>query len=278
MKSARRLLLALLVAPALALAAGDGVRLDRAPIKEDDLISLQNGSHTYINYCLGCHGASYMRYNRLADLGLTEQQIRNYLILTDAKVGDLMKTAMDSKDSREWFGAPPPDLSVIARSRSSQAGSGADWVYTYLRGFYRDPGRPTGWNNLVFENVGMPHVLWQLNGQQALVVRQFETHDAANAARLQSKTVARIDQVTEKDKNGKEVKRYLLKTLQTERAGSMSSLEYDRMIADLVNFLVYMGEPVKRLRVELGIYVLMFLGILFVLAYALKKEYWKDVH
>jgi ubiquinol-cytochrome c reductase cytochrome c1 subunit len=151
-------------------------------------------------------------------------------------------------------------------------------VYTYLRGFYRDSSRPTGWNNLVFENVGMPHVLWQLHGQQALVIRQFETHDAANAARLQSKTVARIDQVTEKDKNGKEVKRYLLKTLQTERAGSMSSLEYDRMVADLVNFLVYMGEPVRRLRVELGIYVLMFLGIVFVLAYALKKEYWKDVH
>src|SRR6185503_16627105 len=120
------------------------------------------------NYCFGCHSASYMRYNRLMDLGLTEQQIRDNLIFTGAKVGELMAIGMTPKDAKESFGAPPPDLTVIARSRASGAGSGADWLYTYLRSFYRDPSRPTGWNNLVFPNVGMPHVLYGLQGQQVL--------------------------------------------------------------------------------------------------------------
>ena len=250
MKPARTLLFALLAVPALAFAATADVRLDRAPAKDGDLISLQNGAHTYVNYCLGCHGLGYMRYNRLRDLGLTEQQIKDNLILTGAKVGDLMTVAASPKDAKEWFGAPPPDLSVIARSRASGAGSGADWLYTYLRGFYRDASRPTGWNNTVFPNVGMPHVLYQLQGDQALKVEK-RTLPSGHKEKAQKLTL--------------------------EKPGKLSPLDYDRTVADLVNFLVYVGEPARQSRVTLGIYVLMFLGVLFVLAYALKKEYWKDV-
>ena len=169
MMLARTLAWMLLAAP-LAAAASESVKLDRLPsdVSPHDPVSLQRGAQVYVNYCLGCHSAAYMRYNRLQDLGLTEEQIRDNLIFTGAKIGELMKIAMDPKDSRDWFGTPPPDLTVIARSRSSSAGSGADWLYSYLRGFYRDPSRPTGWNNTVYPNVGMPHVLWQLQGEQVL--------------------------------------------------------------------------------------------------------------
>jgi ubiquinol-cytochrome c reductase cytochrome c1 subunit len=230
--------------------ASESVRLDRAPINENDLVSLQRGAHTYVNYCLGCHSAGYMRYNRLTDIGLTEPQIKANLILGDAKVGDLMKTAMEVKDAREWFGGAPPDLTVIARSRSSEAGSGGDWLYTYLRSFYRDSSRPTGWNNVVYPNVGMPHVLYQLQGQQVLQVKEEERHG-----------------------HKEKVQRLVL-----EKPGALSPLEYDRMVADLVNYMVYMGEPARHKRVTIGIFVLMFLSLLLVLFYALKKEYWKDVH
>lgn len=255
-RGAGKLFLALLAAPVLALAAGEDVRLDRAPIDERDVVSLQRGAKIYVNYCLGCHGASYMRYNRLEELGLTAQQIRDNLIFGNAKVGDLMKTAMDPRDAKEWFGAVPPDLTVIARSRASPAGSGADWLYTYLRSFYRDPARPTGWNNVVYRDVGMPHVLWQLQGEQELRTE-----------------VVMIPRGDEEEVEKREVEKLVL-----ARPGSLSPVEYDRLVRDLVNFLVYMAEPAKRSRVELGIYVLLFLFMLFVLAYALKKEYWKDVH
>ncbi len=247
----------LLTAPLVAVAA-EGVKLDRLPadVSPHDAISLQRGAHVYVNYCLGCHSAAYMRYERLRDFGLTESQIRDNLIFTGAKVGDLMKIAMDPKESKEWFGAPPPDLTLIARSRASGAGSGADWLYSYLRGFYRDPSRPTGWNNTVFPNVAMPHVLWQLQGEQVL--------------RTEVRAIPRGSKG--------EVEKHELQRLVLEKPGSMSAAEYDRMVADLVNFLVYMGEPSRQFRIELGIYVLMFLGVMFVFAYLLKKEYWKDVH
>jgi ubiquinol-cytochrome c reductase cytochrome c1 subunit len=249
-----------LAAPLAVMASEGHVKLDRIPadVSPTDPVSLQRGAHAYVNYCLGCHSASYMRYNRLMDLGITEQQIRDNLIFTGAKVGELMKIAMDPKDSREWFGAPPPDLTVIARSRSSGAGSGADWLYTYLRGFYRDPSRPTGWNNTVFPNVGMPHVLYQLQGEQALTTE-----------------VQLLPRGSGKKEDALKVE---VQKLVLEKAGTMTPVEYDRLVADLVNFLVYLSEPVKHYRQQLGIYVLLFLGVLFVLAYALKKEFWKDVH
>ena len=247
----KKLLAVLLLAPSLALASSAGLKLDRAPVDLKNLPSLQHGAQVFVNYCLSCHSANYMRYNRLRDLGLNERQIRDYLIFTGVKVGDLMKTAMAPKDGKEWFGTAPPDLTVIARSRSSHAGSGADWLYTYLRSFYRDPTRPTGWNNIVFPNVAMPHALYELQGEQVL----------------------KTERVMRPEGYPVDVQRLVL-----EKKGELSPAEYDRMVADLVNYMNYMAEPVGTKRRTIGIYVLLFLGLFWVLAYALKKEYWKDVH
>ena len=273
---ARAAVCAALLAPLALPASEEGARLQTAPINSSDPASLQNGAKVFVNYCLNCHSASYMRYNRLQDLGLSEQQIGDNLIFTGAKVGELMQVAMDKHDAKEWFGVAPPDLTVTARSRSSGAGSGADWIYSYLHAFYRDSTRPTGWNNLVYENVAMPHVLWQLNGQQQLVVREFTSEHEAQAALIAAKSVARLD-VEVSVKDGKETRRYVLKTLQPG-TGTLSQTEYDRLIADLVNYMTFMAEPMHLVRRQIGIYVLLFLGILFIFAFLLKKEYWKDVH
>lgn len=239
----KKLLIALLWAPLLAsvqvFAAGAEVKLDKAPDRGRDYAALQNGAKVFVNYCLNCHSASYMRYNRLQDIGLTEQQIKDNLLFTQDKVGELMTIAMRRAEAKQWFGAAPPDLTVIARARSSNSGSGADWLYTYLRGFYRDDGRPTGWNNTVFANVGMPHVLWELQGEQVM---------------------------------GADHKLTLAKP------GLLQPKEYDALVADLVGFLNYMGEPVQNYRKELGVIVLIALAILFVFSYALKREYWRDIH
>lgn len=259
MSLARRWAWIVLAAP-LAAAAVEDVKLDRLPadVNPNDRVSLQRGAHVYVNYCMGCHSLAYMRYSGLQEFGLSERQIRDNLIFTGAKVGELMKIGMDPRDSKEWFGAPPPDLSVIARSRSSHAGSGADWLYSYLRGFYRDPSRPSGWNNTVYPNVGMPHVLWQLQGEQAL-----KTEEVLIPAGSGKKEDARRIEVSR---------------LVLEKEGAMRPAVYDRMVADLVNFLVYVGEPARKLRTDLGIWVLMVLGVFIVLSYMIKKEYWKDVH
>jgi ubiquinol-cytochrome c reductase cytochrome c1 subunit len=255
-----RLGLCVLLAIPLAAGAAEGGKLDRLPadVSPDDPLSLQRGAHAYVNYCIGCHGAAFMRYSKLKEFGLSEPQIRDNLIFTGAKVGDPMKAAMDPRESREWFGVAPPDLSVIARSRSSHAGSGADWLYTYLRSFYRDPSRPTGWNNVVFPNVGMPHVLWQLQGVQALKSEE-----------------QLIPPGSGKKEDARKVE---VQKLVVETPGTMTAAEYDRLVADLVNFLVYVGEPARQLRTELGIWVLLVLGVLIVLSYLIKNEYWKDVH
>ncbi|MGQ0510999.1 MAG: cytochrome c1 [Betaproteobacteria bacterium] len=240
----KKLLLALLFAPLLAWGAGGGYRLDHAPIDPNDLVSLQSGARTFVNYCMNCHGAQYMRYNRLTDIGLTEAQIRDNFIFTGDKIGDTMKVAMTAKDGKAWFGVPPPDLSVIGRSR------GADWLYTYLRTFYRDPKTVTGWNNAAFPQVAMPHALWTLQGERGLEI------------------------VKSKDKSGHETVEYKWNQLSP---GTLDTVQYDVLTRDLVNFLVYVGEPVAGKRKSIGIVVLFILGILFIFAYALKKEYWKDV-
>jgi ubiquinol-cytochrome c reductase cytochrome c1 subunit len=245
------LILALLLgAPVLSLAAETELELDRAPITHEDRASLQRGARMFVNYCLNCHSANYMRYNRLRDLGLTEQQIRDNLIFTGVKVGELMKIAMDPAEAKEWFGATPPDLTVIARSRASHAGSGADWLYTYLRSFYRDDTRPTGWNNVVYPNVGMPHVLWQLQGEQVMKEVQEE---------------------------GPGYMRTVHK-LEIAKPGTLTPQQYDEAVADLVNYMTYMAEPARPDRVKLGLYTLLVILILVALSYALKKSYWKDVH
>jgi ubiquinol-cytochrome c reductase cytochrome c1 subunit len=239
----KKLLFALLCAPLLAsvqvLAAGAELHLDKAPDRARDTAALQNGAKVFVNYCLNCHSASYFRYNKLKDIGLTEQQIKDNLLFTAEKIGEPMTIAMRRAEAKQWFGAAPPDLTVIARARASEFGSGSDWLYTYLRGFYRDDSRPTGWNNTVFANVGMPHVLWELQGEQVL--------DADHKLVL-------------------------------AKPGLMKPQEYDAMVVDLVAFLAYMGEPMANFRKELGVIVLIFLAVLFVFSYALKREYWKDIH
>ena len=222
--------------------ASEGYRLDRSPHDQRDLVSLQAGARTYVNYCLGCHGLQYVRYGGLKDLGLNEAQIRDNLMFTAEKVGEPIKIAFNPKDAKAWFGVAPPDLSVVARSR------GADWLYTYLRTFYRDPKTVSGWNNAVFPNVAMPHALWTLQGQLGLEV------------------------VAEKEGHGHV--RYKWSEISK---GTQTAAEYDATVRDLVNFLVYVGEPAAVYRRPIGIVVLFLLGVLFVLTYLLKKEYWKDV-
>ena len=272
------MLLVALFAPPLASLAAEGAKLQKAPVNLNDLPSLQRGAQVFVNYCLNCHSASYMRFNRLRDLGLSDDQIGDNLIFTGVKVGAPMTVAMSKRDADEWFNIPTPDITVIARSRSSEEGSGSDWLYSYLRAFYRDSTRPTGWNNLVYENSSMPHVLWQLSGQHQVKVQEFSSREDATAALLQVRTVARLDEVTTKDKDGRETKRWMIKTVEPGSAGTMTPVEYDKLVADLVNYMTYMAEPALLERYRIGVYVLFFLGILFVFAYALKKEYWKDVH
>jgi len=274
---ARATVLVALLAPLAALAAADGAKLQKAPLNLNDLVSLQRGAHVFVNYCLNCHSASYMRYNRLRDLGLSDDQIRDNLIFTGVKVGEPMNVALSTRDAGVLFNIPTPDLTVITRSRSSEAGSGSDWLYSYFRSFYRDSVRPTGWNNLVYENSSMPHVLWELSGQHQVQVQEFNSHPDATAALLQVKSVARVDETSVKGKDGKEEKRWVLKTIQPGSAGTLTPLEYDRLVADLVNYMTYMAEPARLERTQIGIYVLLLLGILFVFAYLLKQEYWKDV-
>jgi ubiquinol-cytochrome c reductase cytochrome c1 subunit len=239
MSKMKKLLVALLFAPLMAFASGAALHLDKWPGSVADKPALQNGAKLFVNYCLNCHGASYMRYNRLTELGLTEQQIKDNLMFTAEKIGEQMRVAARTDEQKQWFGAAPPDLTVIARARASADGPGADWLYTYLRQFYRDTDRPTGWNNVVFENVGMPHILWQLQGEQVL---NKETHK-----------------------------------LELAVPGKLSPQEFDKQISDLVGFMVWMGEPMQEQRKQLGWFVLAFLAVLFVFAFALKKEYWKDI-
>jgi ubiquinol-cytochrome c reductase cytochrome c1 subunit len=243
---------ALLVSPA-AMASEGGVRLDTAPINQTDVISLQSGARTFANYCLNCHSASLMRWNRLMELGLTESQIKDNLMFSSDKVGELMTVAMSRKEAAKWFGAAPPDLSVIARAR------GADWLYSYLRGFYRDPSRPTGWNNAVFENVGMPNPMWQLQGERARAERELKGGEAKAGG----------------DGHGGAVKSVAYEMV---RPGSLTPVQFDETVRDLVNFLVYMGEPAATSRKQIGIFVLLFLLAMWPLVYLLKREYWKDVH
>lgn len=241
----KKLLLLLLALPVAAFASGD-IKLDNAPVNVHDNESLQRGARTFVNYCLNCHSAGYMRYVRMQDIGLTEAQIKENLLFAADKPGELMKVSMRAKEAKEWFGAAPPDLTVIARSR------GADWVYTYLRSFYRDGTRPTGWNNTVFDKVGMPHALQELQGHLAPIYR------------------------TEVDHEGKQHE--VIDRLELVKPGKMTQAEYDATVADLTNYLVWMGEPAQIQRMNVGLIVMLFLGVFFLVAFYLKKEYWKDIH
>ena len=254
----KNLVAALLISliPTVALAAGGNVQLEKVEINLNNKASLQRGAQLFVNYCLNCHAASYMRYSRMAkDIGLTEAQVvENMIFPADfskekagkpKKAGELMTVAMSGEDGKAYFGTAVPDLSVVARSR------GADWIYTYLKSFYIDESRPFGVNNTVFPNVGMPHVFWELDGlKKAVKTKQTDEH-------------------------GHESEKV---TFETVVEGSMTAVEYDAAVTDLVNFLEYMGEPAKLQRYTMGVYVLGFLFLLFIVSYAMKKEFWKDVH
>jgi ubiquinol-cytochrome c reductase cytochrome c1 subunit len=257
----KRLLLVLLAAltwSGAAVAASAGlVPWDRFDTKRvTDMAALQRGAQLFTNYCLNCHSAGFMRYNRLRDIGLTDQQIKDNFIFTGVKVGDLMTISMTPADAKEWFGAAPPDLTLIARSRAGfgqGANSGADYVYTFLRTYYRDETKATGWNNAAFPNVGMPFPLWELQGQQRAV---FETradpHDPA-----------------------KKVEAF--KGFELAKPGSMTEAQYNEAAADLTAFLFWMAEPAARSRVRLGVWVMLFLGVFIVIAWRLNAAYWKDI-
>lgn len=209
------------------------IKLDEAPINLSDYDSLQRGARNFINYCLNCHSASYMRYNQLEEIGLSPEIIKNNLLFTADKIGKSMSISMNKKEAQSWFGAAPPNLSVTARSR------GANWIYSYLRGFYKDETRDLGWNNTIYPNTAMPHILWELQGENFL-----------------------------DDKNGK------LKLL---KPGTLSEAEYDVFVGDITNFMVYLSEPHQEKRKKMGYYVIAFLLVLFVLTLLLKREYWKNI-
>jgi ubiquinol-cytochrome c reductase cytochrome c1 subunit len=230
--------------PALGM-ANEGGHLESANIDLHDQASLQRGAKTFVDRCMGCHSLQYMRYNRMAaDLGIDEATLRKDYILGDAKPGDQMTIAMRPDDAAKWFGAAPPDLTLVTRWRSP------DWVYTYLKSFYVDPTRPWGVNNVLFPSVGMPNVLQGLQGIQEPVMSE---HHAEGAAPV-------------------------VEGVKLVQPGTLSPEEYDAMVRDLTNFLTYAGEPMRLERIHLGWYVMGFLAIFFVLAYMLKKEFWKDIH
>ena len=249
----KKIVLGLMLALGLAVnaqASSGGIAWDKAPNKTNDMAALQNGAKLFVNYCLNCHSASFMRFNRLTDIGLTEAQIKDSLLVTNSKIGDTMKAAIDPQQAKAWFGGNPPDLTVIARSRAGAGGTGADYLYTYMRTFYKDETKPTGWNNLAFPSVGMPHVLWELQGERRPIMETVTEH-------------------------GRES--HVFKGWEQLKPGTMSPAQYDEAVADLVGYLQWMGEPVQNTRVRIGVWVLIFLGVLTFLTWRLNAAYWKDV-
>ena len=249
----KKIILALVTAFGLlagAQASEGGIVWDKAPDRTNDVAALQNGARLFVNYCLNCHSAAFMRFNRLKDIGLTDKEIKDNLLFTTEKVGDTMKAAIDPKQAKEWFGGNPPDLSVIARSRAGHGGTGADYLYTYLRTYYRDETKATGWNNLAFPSVAMPHVLWELQGVRTPVFEDKEEHGHKVA---------------------------IFKGWNQVTPGTMTPLQYDQAMGDLVGYLQWMGEPAQNTRIRVGVWVLIFLlGLTFV-AWRLNAAFWKDV-
>lgn len=231
-------------------ASEEGIAWDKAPNRTNDLASLQNGAKLFVNYCLNCHSAAFMRYNRLQDIGISEQQIKDNLLFTTDKVGDTMKANIDPRQAKEWFGTVPPDLTLVARSRAGHGGTGADYLYTYLRTFYRDDTKATGWNNLAFPAVAMPHVLWELQGERRPIFDKVESH-------------------------GHETE--VFKGWEQLTPGTMTPMQYDQAMGDLVSYLQWMAEPAQNTRIRVGVWVLLFLVMAVVFVWRLNASYWKDV-
>jgi len=250
---------------------GGGVRLEHANIDLNNHAAIQRGAKQFVNYCMGCHSAKYVRYKLFTKVGLTEDDIKDNLIFADAKVGDLMKIAMPEVEAANWFGAPAPDLTLTARIRNG----GADWIYSYLKGFYTDSSRPMGVNNTVFPNVGMPHVLWKLQGIQEPVYKYEVHHDGHAVASFDTEAAA--DAYVKEHGEGYRMER-VVDSLELVQPGSMTPAEYDQVSRDLATFLAYISEPMKLERQRMGVWVILFLVVFTVLAYLMKKEWWKDIH
>lgn len=256
------------------------VKLDRAPNRINDMASLQNGAKLFVNYCLSCHAATSMRYNKLTDIGLTEEEIKRNLLFTTDKIGDLMNIAMTREDGTKWFGSAPPDLSVIARAKSQTMGaSGVDYVYSFLRGFYRDASRTTGWDNVIFPSVGMPNVLWELQGAQTFdrtVISPAQGEGSNNWVR----TTTHYDAYGFATNKSEDLGNYngdRATTVKLTPADERQAAAFNNNVADLANFLGWMAEPGQQFRKKLGVAVLFFLGLFFVVAWRLNAVYWKNV-
>ncbi len=232
-------------------AVGGGVAWDTFPEEKlTDNAALQNGAKLFVNHCLNCHSASFVRYNRLQGIGLTDEQIKTNLMFNAEKTGDTMRANIDIKSGKAWFGSAPPDLSLVARSRASSQGSGADYLYTYLRSYYRDSSKPTGWNNLAFPSVAMPHVMAEMQGERRPL---FEKATA-------------LGETVQVFKGWEQVK-----------AGTLSARDFDSQMGDLVAFMSWMAEPEQQSRVRIGIWVLIGLGLFAIIAWRLNAAYWKDI-
>lgn len=240
------LFLLLLIAPGTLWASASSVKLDRAKIDLNDVESLRRGAKYFANYCFNCHSIRFMRYSRIAkDLEIPEDEVASTMLFTGAKIGDAMNIALNHDDAKRWFGVAPPDLSVESRSR------GVDWIYTYLRSFYKDESRPWGVNNAVFKDVAMPHVLWELQGLQEASTGTIKSEEGVEHTVITGFTLV--------------------------EKGKMNTEEFDNTVRDIVNFLAYVGEPTKTQRLSLGRWVLGFLAVYFIIMFLLKKEYWKEV-
>jgi ubiquinol-cytochrome c reductase cytochrome c1 subunit len=231
-------------------AAEGGIAWDKAPDRTTDMAALQNGAKLFVNYCLNCHSAAYMRYNRLRDIGITEQQIKDNLLFTTDKVGETMNANFNPREAKGWFGAVPPDLTLVARSRAGHGGTGADYLYTYLRTFYRDSSKATGWDNLAFPSVAMPNPLWELQGERRPVYKEVEEHGHKVHA------FAGWEQV---------------------KPGKLTPVQFDQAVGDLVGYMQWMAEPAQNTRIRLGVWVLLFLSVMLDFVWRLNAAYWKDI-
>lgn len=273
----KKIVLALVLALAAAAANAVGVTapMDRFPQQRvRDPAALQNGARLFANYCLGCHSATMMRWNKLRDIGLDDRQIKDFLIFGNQKIGDTMTIAMTPKDAKLWFGKQPPDLSVIARARTSFDYSGPDYLYTLLRGYYRDAASPTGWNNIAAPNIAMPHILWERQGPREVtiervahvgkeMVRTVSVYDAAGQAKVSSTPLTGpADESV---------------SVSVKPADAAQARQFDSEVADLVAFLVFMTDPSGTARVRIGVWVMLFLFVFAALAWWLNRAYWKDI-
>lgn len=273
--------LALSLTCAVSIAAEGGYALEKAPVRINDMASLQNGAKLFVNHCLSCHSANSMRYNRLTDIGLTDEQIKRNLLFTTDKVGDLMQIAMRKEDATAWFGAAPPDLSVIARAKSINLGpTGVDYVYTFMRTFYRDTSTQVGWNNLVFPSVGMPHALWELQGERSMERNTVAQVDLDDGSTQWQRTVARFDAQGFSEVTTEVLEGYTGSAsdkVTFTPVDAKAAAHFDSQVADLANFLGWMAEPVQLERKRLGVWVLLFLFLFFGVAWRLNAVYWKDI-